>query len=297
LVILEGQIASWAQTELSENRQLSERRQPRAEKAGNNSRVRSRDRGRRRAGMPRAVQAGMTPHSSTLVGVGIAGLALLVVATVGLGVLGTAGRRAAGLFAVAVAAWLALSAALGLSGFFAHEGLPPRVLVLLLPTVGLPLLFGLSRTGALLANTPVWLLIAFHGFRLPLELVMHQAAAEGVMPPQMTFTGMNFDITTGVTALLVGALAARGWAPRWLLLGWNTLGTLLLVVIVTIAVASLPAFAAFGREPERLNTWVGYFPFVWLPAGLVSAAVLGHVLLWRRLLSYGMRGRASVPVS
>jgi len=232
-----------------------------------------------------------------LVSVGIAGLALLVVALVGLGVLHTAGQRRAGLFALGAGAWLAFAAGLGLSGFLAHDGLPPRLLFLLLPTLALPLLFGLSRTGAQLAKAPLSLLVAFHAFRLPLELVMHQAAAERVMPPQMTFTGMNFDITTGATALLVAALAARGWAPRWLLLGWNALGTLLLVVILTIAVVSLPAFAAFGHEPARLNTWVAYFPFVWLPAGLVSAAVLGHVLLWRRLLSYGMRGRASVPVS
>lgn len=247
--------------------------------------------------MPRAVRQRMILHSSTLVGVGIPGLALLVVTLVGLAVLQIAGQRRAGLFALGVGAWLAVAAGLGLSGFFVQEGLPPRVLFLLVPTLALPLLFGLSRTGAQLANAPLALLVAFHAFRLPLELVMHQAAAEGVMPPQMTFTGMNFDIATGVTALFVAALAARGWAPRWLLLAWNASGTLLLVVVVTIAVASLPAFAAFGHEPARLNTWVGYFPFVWLPAGLVSAAVLGHVLLWRRLLSYGMRGRASVPVS
>jgi hypothetical protein len=239
----------------------------------------------------------MTPHASTLVRVAIPGLALLVVTLVGLGVLRSAGQRRAGWFALGVGAWLAFTAALGLSGFFAHEGLPPRILLLMLPTLGLPLRFGLSRTGALLANAPLWLLVAFHAFRLPLELVMHQAAAEGVMPQQMTFTGLNFDITTGLTALFVAALAARGWAPRWLLLGWNAWGTLLLVAILAIAVASLPAFAAFGREPTRLNTWVAYFPFVWLPAGLVSSAVLGHVLLWRRLLSYGMRGRAPVPAS
>jgi hypothetical protein len=113
----------------------------------------------------------------------------------------------------------------------------------------------------------------------------------------MTFTGLNFDVTTGATALSLAPLVARGGAPRWLVWGWNTLGTLLLLNISAVAVASLPAFAAFGREPSRLNTWVAYFPFVWLPAGLVSAAVLGHVLLWRRLLSYGMRGRASEPIS
>lgn len=247
--------------------------------------------------MPRAVGPSMIPRSSTFVLVAIPGLALLVVGLVGLIVLGVLGRRSAFRFALGAGAWLAMSAALGLSGFLAHDGLPPRVLVLLLPTIALPLLVGLSRAGASLANAPLWTLVALQGFRLPLELVMHQAAVEGVMPPQMTFTGLNFDIATGATALLVAALAARGLAPRWLIVTWNAGGTLLLVAILAIAVVSLPAFALFGQAPARLNTWVAYFPFVWLPAGLVSTAVLGHVLLWRRLLSYGMRGRASEPVS
>ena len=132
---------------------------------------------------------------------------------------------------------------------------------------------------------------------MPLELVMHQAAREGTMPAQMTYTGGNFDIVSGVSAILVAALAARGLAPRWLLVAWNALGSVLLVTILVIAVVSLPTFAAFGSDPARLNTWVAYFPFVWLPAGLVSAAVLGHVLLWRRLWSRGMRGRALRPLS
>lgn len=234
----------------------------------------------------------MTNRVSTLVQLGIPGLALLVVALVGAAVLCFAGRRPALWFALGASAWLALAAALALSGFFARfEGLPPPIAVLLVPTLGLPLWLGSSRTGAQLAQAPLGLLVGFHAFRLPLELVMHEAAAIGVMPPQMTYTGSNFDITTGTSALLVAALAARGRAPRWLLLAWNAWGTLTLIAIVTIALASLPTFAAFGNDPASLNTWVAHFPFVWLPAGLVSAAVLGHVLLWRRLLSYGMRGR------
>lgn len=234
----------------------------------------------------------MTNHVSTLVQLGIPGLALLVVALVGVAVFRWVGRRPALWFTLGASAWLAVSAVLGLSGFFSRfDGLPPPIVLLLAPTLGLPLALGLSRAGAQLAQVPLGLLVGFHGFRLPLELVMHQAAADGIMPPQMTYTGWNFDITTGISALLLATLIARGQAPRWLLLVWNAWGTLLLITILTIALASLPTFAAFGHEPAVLNTWVAYFPFVWLPAGLVSAAVLGHVLLWRRLLSYGMRGR------
>jgi hypothetical protein len=65
------------------------------------------------------------------------------------------------------------------------------------------------------------------------------------------------------------------------IVAWNLLGTLLLVNIVSIAVASLPTFAAFG--PDRLNTWVADPPYVWLPGVLVPAALFGHILTWRKL--------------
>jgi hypothetical protein len=248
--------------------------------------------------MPRAVPADMQPHASTLVAFGIPALAGLALGLVGLSIGLTSGRRSAVRFGLAAAVWLLLTGAVGLSGFFADfRGMPPRLLLLMLPSLGLPLLLAFSRIGTALLDAPFALLIGVQAFRLPLELVMHRAAREGTMPEQMTFTGWNFDILTGATALLVAALAARGQAPRWLLLGWNTLGSLLLVTILAIAVASLPSFAAFGPEPAQLNTWVGYFPFVWLPAGPVSVAVLGHVLLWRRLLSRGMRGRDFEPLS
>jgi len=222
----------------------------------------------------------------------------LVVAAIGLAILRWAAARRAAWYALGATAWMLAAAALAHTGFLARgEGLPPRFIVLFVPMLALPLWLGFSRTGTELAGAPIALLVGLHSFRFPLELVMHQAALEGTMPQQMTYTGLNFDIVTGVTALLVALLAARGLAPRWLLLAWNTLGTLLLVAIIMIAVASLPVFAAFGHEPARVNTWVAFFPFVWLPAGLVSAAVLGHVLLWRRLLACGMRGRAFAPIS
>ncbi|HKO49882.1 MAG TPA: hypothetical protein VJV79_19260 [Polyangiaceae bacterium] len=228
----------------------------------------------------------MTPHTSTLVLFGIPALALLVVALVGLGVLHLAGPRRALWFTLGSVLWLAFAAALGLTGFLTHfEGIPPRLLLLMGPMIALPIWLGCSRVGSALSAAPVALLVGFQGFRLPLELIMHQAAREGTMPAQMTYTGSNVDIVTGVSAIIVATLAACGLAPRWLLLTWNTLGSLLLVAILVIAVASLPTFAAFGSEPAQLNTWVAHFPFVWLPAGLVSAAILGHVLLWRRLWS------------
>jgi len=41
---------------------------------------------------------------------------------------------------------------------------------------------------------------------------------------------------------------------------------------------------AFGDEPQNLNTWVLYFPYVWLPVVLVTIALSSHIIITRKLL-------------
>ncbi len=152
---------------------------------------------------------------------------------------------------------------------------------------GVILLFW-SRFGTALARTPLPVLIGMQAFRLPLELTMHLAAQSGIMPHQMslgtleTGTGYNYDILTGVSALLLGILLVFREVPRAVLWAWNIAGSALLVGIVGIAVSSTPYFAAFG--PDALNTWIFFTPFIWLPMVLVPSAMLGHLLIFRVLL-------------
>ena len=148
--------------------------------------------------------------------------------------------------------------------------------------IALWVVIALSRVGRALAALPLAALIAFHVFRLPLELMMHAAANAGVMPRQMSYSGWNFDIVTGITAALLAPLVAFGGVTRSALVAWNALGSALLLVIVAVAIVSSPPWLAFGAE--RANTWVAYAPFVWLPTVLVPAAEAGHIVLWRRLL-------------
>ena len=218
-----------------------------------------------------------------------------VVLPVVVGLLAAAGyARAAGegdrwrRFVVAagvVAAWMALTAAVARSGVLLQfSRRPPPLMLLLLATAVASLAVSLSPVGSRLARgVPLAALIALQGFRLPLELLMHRAAQDGVMPVQMSFSGYNFDIVSGTTALLVAGLVAAGRAPRWLVVAWNALGFALVLVIIAIAVASTPLFHAFGTAPERLNTFVGRWPFVWLPTVLVVAAVAGHIVIARKL--------------
>jgi hypothetical protein len=133
----------------------------------------------------------------------------------------------------------------------------------------------------LVRGLPLWVLVGFQVFRFPLELLMHEAHVEGVMPVQMSYSGQNYDIVTGISAALLGWWLARGGVPRWIVTAWNVIGFALLLNVVTVAILSTPIFRWFGDD--QVNTFVTYPPFVWLPAVLVTAALTGHILVWRKL--------------
>jgi hypothetical protein len=240
----------------------------------------------------------MAPHASLFVTLGIPGIAVATLALLALGIYKLQGTRRASQLALGAIAWLAYTGALAMSGVLADfVSMPPRALLLVVPTFALPIWLSRSALGKALAdNAPLSWLVGFHAFRFPLELVMHEAGREGTMPVQMSFSGASFDIVTGVTAILVALLAVYDRAPRSLLIAWNTLGTLLLANIIVIALASMPLVRAFGDDPSRVNSWVAYFPFVWLPAGCVAAALFGHLVLWRRLLAPSAHSIGHQPV-
>ena len=230
----------------------------------------------------------MHPGASTLVTVAMAVLPLLLAGIVVRGYAVAAARDGAGhpiRLGIGITVWMALVALLGLAGVLHNADARPPPLALLLGTgFVLATVVACSRVGLRLARQlSIAAIVGVQAFRLPLELVLHRAATEGVMPVQMSFGGSNFDIVSGISAIVVATLAARGAAPRWLLWGFWLVSSVLLAVIVGIAIASTPAFAAFGRSPERLNTWIGWFPFTWLPCVLVPVALLGQIVLFRKL--------------
>lgn len=179
--------------------------------------------------------------------------------------------------------WLTVPALLARSGVLARfDARPPPLLLLVAAALAAAALVVFSRFGReLVDHTPFAWLIGLQAFRLPLELVMHRAATEGLMPIQMSFSGYNFDIVSGATALAVAVALHYRPNARGLVIAWNALGCALLVAILGIAVASMPLFRAFGADRE--NRLVAYFPYVWLATVLVPAALFGHLSVFRKL--------------
>lgn len=239
--------------------------------------------------------------ASLLVRFGIVGIALLLAAVFVAGVASAARhaglkpavrRRQTFFAALGVAAFMAFFGALALSGLLARFDLrPPPLMLWMLSTLGGALAVGLSPLGKRLATElPFVALVGFQAFRLPLELVMHRAATEHVMPSIMSFGGYNFDIVSGATALVLGLVLTRRSVPRSVLVAWNVIGSVLLANIVTIAFLATPLVRAFGDD--QLNVWITQFPYCFMGV-MVGAALLGHVLVARKLLLSRAAGRSA----
>ncbi|MDB5104725.1 MAG: hypothetical protein JWP91_2414 [Fibrobacteres bacterium] len=215
------------------------------------------------------------------------GFLALVAAVCGMFLWGAAAAgngRAALTAAMVLALWLIYTGLMAGKGLLLDpEAVPPPMALILFPGLILAGAAAFTGFGGRMAKHLGYAsLVGFHAFRLPLEGLLWWFYRQGRLPVQMTFEGRNPDILTGISAVILAVLLKRGAAGRKAVMIWNLCGFALLINIVTVAILSLPGrMRAFHNEPA--NTLVLYFPYVWLPAVLVLGALLGHLLVFRKL--------------
>ncbi|MCY2685953.1 hypothetical protein [Salinimicrobium sp. TH3] len=189
-------------------------------------------------------------------------------------------------FLILVLVWAGIISFFGFTGFYREVNVAiPRFLFLVGPGVAFCLLTLLTKRGRrLIDSVELTDLTLLQTVRFPVEIVLFQLYAAGMVPQIMTFNGYNFDVITGLTAPVIfylvfkaGLLGNRG------LLAWNFLGLGLVLTIMFIAVASSPTpFQLYGFEQPNIG--VTYFPFVLLPGIIVPAALFAHLVSIRRLV-------------
>ena len=191
-----------------------------------------------------------------------------------------------GVVALGVVHW-----ALAQAGLYADATtFPPPQLALLAPVLlALLVTVVLPKGRAWLRGLPLFALTAIHVLRLPVELVLHDAYGAGLVPQDMTYSGFNFDILSGITAipLLLWLRSARPPGRRVLIL-WNLCCVVLLCVVVGTAVLSIPSTVQ-RINFHQPNVLVTTTPWVLLPAVLVPSVLFAHVAALVQLLS--RRGR------
>ena len=184
----------------------------------------------------------------------------------------------------ALGMWLLGTALMASKGSLDNfDQFPPNIMVIVFMSVIMTFVLAFSKIGLYVIKGAgmVWL-IGFQGFRVLVEIFLHQMYMEGIVPEQMTYVGYNFDILAGVSAILMAWQLSRKQVGAKSVLIWNILGLVLLLNIVVIAILSMPThLRVFENEPA--NTFVTQVPYVWLPTFHVQAALFGHLLVFRAL--------------
>jgi hypothetical protein len=183
--------------------------------------------------------------------------------------------------------WMMFQAILGIGGFHQVTGVvPPRIFAFgVLPCFGLIVLAFIFARSSLIEFLPLKLLTILHIIRIPVEIVLYWLFEAGTIPVEMTFEGRNFDILSGITALVVYLIAFRGGGVnRPLLITWNllALGLLANIVITAILAFDSPWQQIAFDQPNR---GVTYFPFVWLPSVIVPIVLFSHLASLYKLLT------------
>ena len=115
------------------------------------------------------------------------------------------------LTALGLSAWLAYTTVLSLTGLAQDFSVfPPPLMpwVLLPPLVATLVLTFSGKFGMVLRHVPVQWLLYLQSFRVAVEVLLWALNQQGLLPVQMTFEGLNFDVLTGVTYSRAGSIGA-----------------------------------------------------------------------------------------
>lgn len=183
--------------------------------------------------------------------------------------------------------WMTVLGILSVQGFFLEfTSIPPRQALLVIPSF---ILIGLltlnTRRWNIINLVPPALVIGIQAFRLPLEITLHELYREGWVAQEMTWSGFNFDVITGIIALPVMWLAVVKKAlPRWTVLAFHCFGLCTVTIVATTGILSVPLpFQVLHTTPA--NIFTSTFPYSWLPSILVPVAVFAHILGLRQYFS------------
>jgi hypothetical protein len=187
-------------------------------------------------------------------------------------------RRWRTIAAVGALAWLILSALPAVTGLLAAPG--PWLVVFVAVFLGSAVALAASPAGARAARRPLWALLGFQVFRLPLEMLLHAWYVHGSVPVQMTWSGQNLDVLSGLLA--APFLLLRRDPPRPLAWAVLALQLALLANVMRIALTSAPTpLRQFFDEPTLLLPL--YWPSTWIVPVCVAGALLGHLVTLRHL--------------
>ena len=176
--------------------------------------------------------------------------------------------------------WHIYMSLLGFSGFLQDFSFPPRFVILMIVPAFIFTGIFLSRSKhkAWIKVIPTHWLAFYQSFRIVVESLFVWSVAKGILHPNVTIEGYNYDMFLGISAPIIGLLV---WKNRekfsGLFKAWNYLGLVVLASVLFVFFTSIFVPQIYNEEiPFPIE--FGAFPYVFVAGFLMPSAVFMHVL-------------------
>jgi hypothetical protein len=177
--------------------------------------------------------------------------------------------------------WQVYIFVLARTGFLSNFDFPPRfVLLLIVPAFTFTGIFLYrNRNNAWIQNIAVQDLIYFQSFRVLLETLFVFSVAKGILHPNVTIEGYNFDMVYALTAAIVAFLVFnKKVLSIQVALVWNYIGLAVIASIIVVFFTTIYVPALYGSETTLMPLTFTEYPYITVAGFLMPSAVFIHVL-------------------
>lgn len=191
------------------------------------------------------------------------------------------GKRKKMLLVLFLILWQIYILALGQTDILNSFELPPRFVILLIFPAFLftGVFIYKNRNNSWLRHIPKSWLIYMQVFRVIVETLFVFSVAQGILHPNVTIEGYNYDMILGISAPIVAFLAfGKRIISDKMVITWNYLGLLVLagVIFVFLTTTFFPGF--YGSTSDLMPLEFTYYPYTLVAGFLMPVAVFFHVL-------------------
>jgi len=184
------------------------------------------------------------------------------------------------LLIVSLVSWHLYVFILASTEFMLDLSFPPRFfLFTILPAfIFIVIFIYKNRNSSWVRNIPSHWLFFYQSFRIGIETLFIFTVAKGILHPNVTIEGYNFDLIYAFTVLVIGLLAFKNFdAYKHIIIWWNYLGLAIIAVIIFLFQSTIYIPEIYGDiEPFPIEFF--NYPYILVPSFLMPSAVFIHIL-------------------
>lgn len=136
----------------------------------------------------------------------------------------------------------------------------------------------INRNNSWIQNIPSHWLFFYQSFRIGIETLFIFTVAKGILHPNVTIEGYNFDLIYAFTVLVIGLFTFKKFDKyNQIIIWWNYLGLAIIAFIIFLFQSTLYIPEIYGEIKPFPMEFLNY-PYVLVVSFLMPSAVFIHIL-------------------